>query len=298
MATDAPVHGTPPAPAPPPGGGPGLPQEITIVSHSMMFYWWPVWAVGFLMALLTAFEGSRMAVVPAESKAYRDFKMPPDKEGKSESREAIIVAEGKHLPPVEKDANGQLLPPRDPYQRVASTPSYGVVFATVLLLVIVITNVPLRGLWSFVVIIIIALLSVIFALAGWWDSILSAISLLDIRINMGGYFFISGILCGIWAVVTFFFDRQIYMTFAPGQFKVHLEIGGGESSFDTMGMVIHKQRDDLFRHWILGLGSGDLVVRTSGANAQEFQLHNVLFIGRKLEVIEQMQRDRPVVKAS
>ena len=65
-----------------------------------------------------------------------------------------------------------------------------------------------------------------------------------------------------------------------------------------MGMAIQKQRDDLFRHWILGLGSGDLIVRTSGANAQEFDLHNVLFIGRKLELIEQMQRDRPVVKAS
>jgi hypothetical protein len=293
MATDA-IQASPP----PPPSGSGPTQEIRIVSHSMMFYWWPVWAVGFLMVALTWFDGYRMAIVPGDSKAYRDRRLPDVNDDKAFIlRDVIIIPEGKHLLPAEKDVNGQLLPARDPYHRVASTSSYGVVWATVLLLVIVITNVPLRGLWSFIVIIVIALLSVIFALAGWWDGILQAISLLDIRINLAGYFFISAILCGIWAVTTFFFDRQIYMTFTPGQFKVHTEIGGGESSFDTMGMVIQKQRDDLFRHWILGLGSGDLVVRTAGANAQEFNLHNVLFVGKKLELITQMQRDRPVVKA-
>jgi hypothetical protein len=93
-----------------------------------------------------------------------------------------------------------------------------------------------------------------------------------------------------------FFDRQLYMIFTPGQFRVCQEIGGGESTYDTMGMVIQKQRDDLFRHIILGLGSGDLIVRTSGAHSHEFHMSNVLFINRKLQVIEEMQRDRPVVK--
>jgi len=27
-------------------------MEIKIVSHSNLFYWWPVWAVGFIMGLL------------------------------------------------------------------------------------------------------------------------------------------------------------------------------------------------------------------------------------------------------
>ena len=47
-------------------------------------------------------------------------------------------------------------------------------------------------------------------------------------------------------------------------------------------MVVHKRRDDLFRHWILGFGSGDLIVRTGGANPQAFELPNVLFVGPKL----------------
>jgi hypothetical protein len=156
----------------------------------------------------------------------------------------------------------------------------------------------LRGLWSVVVIIGIILIAVIFALAGWWEAIFHALNLLDIRINAGGYLFISLILLGIWLVVMLLFDRQIYMIFTPGQLRVCLEIGGGETAYDTSGMVIQKQRDDLFRHWILGLGSGDLIVRTSGANAHEFHLPNVLFVGRKLQMIEQMQRDRPVVKGA
>src|SRR4051794_38468454 len=38
--------------------------RIKIVSHSDLFYWWPVWAVGFLMAFLTYQGGNHMAIVP------------------------------------------------------------------------------------------------------------------------------------------------------------------------------------------------------------------------------------------
>ncbi len=54
---------------------------------------------------------------------------------------------------------------------------------------------------------------------------------------------------------------------------------------------------DLFRHWILGLGSGDLVVKTTGAQMHEFDLHNVLFIGKKVKQIEDMLKKRVVVQA-
>ena len=59
-----------------------------------------------------------------------------------------------------------------------------------------------------------------------------------------------------------------------------------------VGMSIEKEKSDLFRHKILGLGSGDLVVRTSGADRHEFHLTNVLFVSRKLQQIEDMQRTR------
>ena len=62
-------------------------------------------------------------------------------------------------------------------------------------------------------------------------------------------------------------------------------------------MVVEKHRDDLFRHWLLGFGSGDLTVHTSGANAQQFEMPNVLGIDRKLALINTMLQEREVIKA-
>src|SRR5262245_58674573 len=49
------------------------PVEINIYSHSMLFYWWPVWVTGFLFAILTYVNGvsvqfSDVAVVMHPSK--------------------------------------------------------------------------------------------------------------------------------------------------------------------------------------------------------------------------------------
>jgi hypothetical protein len=60
-------------------------------------------------------------------------------------------------------------------------------------------------------------------------------------------------------------------------------------------MVVAKRRSALFRHWLLGLGSGDLVVKTAGANSQTFELHNVLFVESKLKLVQQMLQTREVV---
>jgi hypothetical protein len=55
------------------------------------------------------------------------------------------------------------------------------------------------------------------------------------------------------------------------------------------------RRDDLFRHWVLGFGSGDLIVRTGGANPQIIELPNVLFVGPKLREAQQTLQVREVV---
>src|SRR5438477_8301064 len=58
-----------PAPAAAPAGIPTPPKrEITLISHSMLFYWWPIWVLGFIMALITYFDKTRLAVVPPDSK--------------------------------------------------------------------------------------------------------------------------------------------------------------------------------------------------------------------------------------
>ena len=77
-----------------------------------------------------------------------------------------------------------------------------------LLVVIVITNIPLRGGWSFAIIVFAILIVIILALADVWNRILEHLSYLDIRINAGGYIFISAILLGIWLLTVLVFDRR------------------------------------------------------------------------------------------
>ncbi|MFO0937245.1 MAG: hypothetical protein U0798_12105 [Gemmataceae bacterium] len=69
-------------------------------------------------------------------------------------------------------------------------------------------------------------------------------------------------------------------------------------TFDTVGMTFEKQRDDLFRHYALGFGSGDLIVRTSGAERQEIKIQNVLGIGWKLKAVEDMIREKCEARSS
>ncbi len=270
--------------------------EIRIISHSNLFYWWPVWAVGYLMALLTLWDGHLMATVPAGTifarDATGDARVAADPDKKQDLTDRAIWVAPKGWPKTWPKDKRELSEPR---LHMTSSKNPGVLFSIVLLLVIVITNIPLRGLWSLIVIILIVLLSVIFALMGIWDTILEHIGFLDIRINLGGYLFISTVLFIVWLVAFLFFDQQIYMVFTPGQFRVCQEIGGGEIAHDTQGMTVQKQRSDLFRHWILGLGSGDLIVKTSGAHPQTFDLPNVLFLGKKVREIEDMLRQRQVL---
>ena len=75
-----------------------------------------------------------------------------------------------------------------------------------------------------------------------------------------------------------------------------MTIGGGETVYGTTGMVVQKQRGDLFRHWILGFGSGDLIVRPSGAHSA-IEMPNVLQVGRVVRQIEQLIKEQVVVRS-
>jgi lysylphosphatidylglycerol synthetase-like protein (DUF2156 family) len=271
---------TPPVPvAVPPGQ-----REIRVYSHSSLFYWWPVWAVGFIIAFLTFFDGHRMAIVPSGTKAEASRRV----EGQSDAADVLIAPKGKTFP---RDENNEILQPR---LHMAQSKSYGVIYATILIITIVVSSVPLRGLWSLIIVLCVVLMVVIFALFGWWDQIIEKINLLDIRINMGGYLFISVILLLIWALTVFIFDHRTYVIVTTGQVRLCQAVGAGETVYDTTGMTFSKQQNDLFRHWIVGLGSGDLIIHRSNTN-QEIDMPNVLFIAAKVRQIEQLIKERQVV---
>lgn len=216
-----------------------LPQ-IRIYGHSSLFYWWPVWVVGYLMALVTFIQGGAVEL--------------------GEARQSIY-----HL---------------------SSTP--GLVFTGVLLLVIIITNVRARGVASFAVVLVLALIILLLAYLGWWDNILEAIPYFAVHLNLGFYLIFSTILLVAWLLFFFVFDRLVCWRVRPGQVTEEHLIGGSERSFDTHGMLFEEHGDDFFRHVILGLGAGDLKLMTTGAKSETIEIENVLFAQRKVNKVQRL----------
>jgi hypothetical protein len=271
----------------------GQPGELVIISHSNLFYWWPVWLAGFILAVVTYVQEGRMTIVPAGTVGARDRQVEVDP-GEMAARDVLILPQDRRLP-APRDAED----PREvkqPTVRMAEGRLPGVLFAFVLVLVIAVTNIPLRGLWSLLTVLVLVLWAVILAQLHLWEIIFAGTRLLSIHINLAGYLFISLTLFVIWLVSLFFFDRQVYVTVSPGQVRVHLEIGGGEKVYDTTGMVFQKRRSDLFRHWVLGFGSGDLIIRPAGGQEQ-INLPNVTMVARRVRDIERRLQERAVVAA-
>jgi hypothetical protein len=137
---------------------------------------------------------------------------------------------------------------------------------------------------------------VLLGLLGWWDPILRAVGVIAVHINALGYSSIALLLLAIWAITVLEYGRQLYLIFSRGQLRVRTAIGAGEKTYDTLGVImVEKHTDDLFRHWLLGFGSGDMTVPTAGTIAQQIEVANVLRVGRKLGLIRQMLQERAVV---
>src|SRR5262249_42666271 len=229
------------------------PSQIVVISHSPIFYWWPVWFVGFLMAAWTYLDGHMMAVVPVGTVAEGARTVG----GHDDPRDVLVLPPGARLPL--DGATGAALQPR---LRMAASNNPGMIFVTTLCLVIVITNIHLRGLWSFVTRLGCVSVAILLAFLGWWDAILRTIGIIDVHINALGYLSIGLFLFAIWSVTILVYDRQLYLIFSRGQLRVRTAIGAGERTDDTFGIMVEKHTDDRFPHGLLGSRAGDMPART------------------------------------
>lgn len=226
---------------------PQFARRLRIYGHSSLFYWWPVWAVGYAMALLTYWFGK-----------------PQQLEALGQAREWVHPSS-----------------------------NLGVAYFLVLFLVILVTNFTVRGLASALVIMGGVLITVVLAYAGWWDEIFTWFGNLTVHLTLGAYFWFSTLMFLAWAVTVFGIDRLNYWEVTPGQLTLKTLFGAGSQSYNTQGMGLEKHRDDLFRHWLLGLGSGDLRIRTSGATHEQIDVPNVLFIGSKVAAMQLLIAEIP-----
>jgi hypothetical protein len=219
-------------------------RKLRIYSHSSLFYWWPVWAVGYVLVLLTYWQGLEHQIGQTTTRIYP-----------------------------------------------SSIP--GLVFFLVLFLVILITNVVLRGLASAMVVMGLGIVTLVAAYLGWWAGIFGWFGDLEIYLNLGAYFWFSNLMFVLWAVCVFGLDRLSYWEVKPGQLTHETLFGSGSKSYNTQGMGLDKHRDDVFRHWVLGLGSGDLQIHTSGATRELIDVPNVLFISSKVDAMQRLIAETP-----
>jgi hypothetical protein len=171
----------------------------------------------------------------------------------------------------------------------------GVIYTLLLLLLIVITSARVRGMKAALIIAGLAFLSLLFVHLNWWDAILGWIGHRSICLSLGFYLFSSTVLCLAWLTSVFVIDHLSFWRFRPGQ-VTHEYLGGiVDKSYDTENMVMTKRQDDLFRHWVIGLGSGDLDMQTMGGRGVESNVMNVLFVIGKISRIQRLIAIKPNV---
>lgn len=219
--------------------------ELRLYSHSTLFYWWPVWLVGYAMGFATYMQGGYMRL--------------------DEAKRASVL----------------------------TTSAPGLTFVSVLLLVILFTNVRIRGMASLATILGVGFVAMLVAWLGWWDNILQIIPELSVQMNLGFYLVFSTVLFIMWALAFFVFDRLVYWRVRPGQLTEEHVIGGGEKSYDTRGMLFEQRADDFFRHVILGLGAGDLRLMTTGAKQVSINIPNVLLVQAKVRRVQRLVAIKP-----
>ena len=148
----------------------------------------------------------------------------------------------------------------------------GLSFLTLFCFVFWATHVKARGVWSLVAVLITALAAIGIQWSFGWAALFTQLGFLLIYMNLAFYLFLSTFFLAIWVISFFVMSRFTYWRFTHGQVTAH-RFGGLAHSLDTLGMGVKKLPDDLFLHWLLGLGAGDLELTMGG---EKFLIENVL----------------------
>jgi len=235
--------------------------EVKVYMHSGLLFWWPVWAVGFMMAAWTLVENHHMAIVAEGSTVEGSTLTAP--EGQTP------VLTGIHM-------------------SASRTP--GAIFAVTFLVVLAFGSGWVRGWRAYT---FLALFGCLLLLVSWirgWETIGRWLGYLYVHINLGGYLVLSTGMLILWLVQVYIVDRRTFVVFSPSQVRVHYEIGEEEKVYDTLGIAFEKKPYDWFR-WLIGFGAGDLRVRVGG---QWLEIPNVIAVGRQLDNIETQLRIKDV----
>jgi hypothetical protein len=264
--------------------------QLTVYWHSPMFYWWPVWVMGLVMAAWTFWEDHQVALFP----------------------EGTQLIEGKLAAPEGR----QLVVPQDPPIRMTASRVPGAIFVLTLIFTIYSVGGPLRAPWYFFMTALAAAVAFAGLWLGAWPEAFEAIAWTRIYINAGGYLAISAAVLAYWLLFVLVLDPWTCVEFSERQIRIYRAIGEAVEVYDAGGVFFEKRPYDWVR-WLMGggilavlfwapvgllglltgrgfrrfrgfseWGAGDLILKTSGAEHVILEMPNVLAVGRKLRKIE------------
>jgi FlaA1/EpsC-like NDP-sugar epimerase len=167
----------------------------------------------------------------------------------------------------------------------------GIVFFAILCAVIFVTNVYMRGMTAVVVVMASLLIVVLLAYFKQWDGVFRLCGVTAIYLNLTFYLLFATVLFVAWVAVVFVFDRLTFYRLKPGQLTEEHLLGVGRKSWNTSNIKFEKIRDDPFRHWILGLGAGDLLITT--VQNDKILIRNVFFLGSQIKKMERLIAVQP-----
>ena len=158
--------------------------------------------------------------------------------------------------------------------------------------VIFFTSVNLRGVWAAFFAVSAIALGLAFSVWDLWEPILNRLGDLELYVNSDFYRAMGVVIFIPWLFVVFVFDLRRYFHFRPSQVTMVHEIGEGEKTFDSFGVVMEKHRDNYVQHLALGFGSGDLSISTHGGDSDIITFRNVFRINRVLKEVSKIREKR------
>ena len=158
--------------------------------------------------------------------------------------------------------------------------------------VIFFTSVNLRGVWAAFFAVSAVALGLAFSVWDLWEPILEKLGDLELYVNSDFYRAMGVVIFIPWLFVVFVFDLRRYFHFRPSQVTMVHEIGEGEKTFDSFGVVMEKHRDNYVQHMALGFGSGDLSISTHGGDSDIITFRNVFRINRVLKEVSKIREKR------
>lgn len=177
-------------------------------------------------------------------------------------------------------------------ETMLAPPQMALFHLLVVAVVVFFTSVNIRGVWAVVFAVTLLAMGLTLSVMNWWPQVFQYLGGLSLHADQGFYRVMGVVLFLPWLLVVFVFDIRRFFHFLPTQIKMVNEIGEGEKTYDSIGVVMEKKRDNFMQHMALGFGSGDVILIPKVADREVITFPNVLRINKVLDQIQEIREKR------